>query len=284
MKAVIDIGSNSVRLMLIEDDKSSKYITTTKLSAGQRVGSDLLTVPMERTIDAIAEFVQRARECNSQAIYIFATEAVRSSANRKYFVQAVYDRVGIRIDVLDSITEANCGFFGVGASGMSMVIDIGGASTELIVGNAEGVLYAKSIPIGIVRVRDCASRGDNIVNYIAENIALYKDVPQADTHYIIGGTAGTVVAMRERMEIYDMTVTDGYRLTKSVILEELARVRSMSIEDRCDIIGLDDKRADTIAYGMDIMLAVMNYVDIDSIIVSEKDNLEGYLYIKEVQR
>ena len=119
-----------------------------------------------------------SRKCDG--IYVFATEAVRSARNRRDFVDMLARR-GIDIDVVASQDEAKLGFAGAYTDGVCCVLDIGGASSEIAVGDANGLTYAKSLPIGLVRIFDkCAEDIDLIDSYVADVIAQYGNVPKFD--------------------------------------------------------------------------------------------------------
>ena len=151
---VIDIGSNSVRLMVSDGTKTLyKRVNTTRLSEGLGLTGKLTEAAMSRTADAAAEFVRAAEADGCGEIYAFATEAVRSASNGGEFVAMAAAR-GVTVDVVRGETEAKLGFYGAYSGGRQAVLDIGGASTELAIGGEDGMEYGKSLHIGSVRIKD----------------------------------------------------------------------------------------------------------------------------------
>ena len=131
--AVIDIGSNSVRLMTIANGKVLyKTIKTTRLGEGLAFSSHLKEVAIERTILAIEEFTVRAESEGVKNIYAYATAAVRSAENGKEFVTQVKKRCDVVVEIISGAEEAQIGILGAIGKNDGAIIDIGGASTELI--------------------------------------------------------------------------------------------------------------------------------------------------------
>ena len=186
----------------------------------------------------------------------------------------------IDIDVLSQKNEAKAGFYGAYTSGICCTIDIGGASTEIAVGDSSKIYYTKSLPIGVVRLRDiCGEDMIQLDAYTQGVITEYGDIPKADKVYAIGGTASTIVAVLEEMEVYNPAIVHGYKLTKLGILRVYNKICSVPLERREEIKGLTKNRADIICGGAILLINIMNMLKIDFVEVSEKDNLEGYLKV-----
>ncbi|MDE6362177.1 MAG: hypothetical protein K2L53_04295, partial [Clostridia bacterium] len=167
--AVIDVGSNSVRLMVSEElERIYKKINTTRLGMGLALTGRLDGDRMAETAAAVEQFVQEAKAEQCEEIFVFATEAVRSATNREEFVTLLADK-GIDIEVVDSEDEAKLGFAGAYTQGVCCVLDIGGGSAELAVGDSDGLSYAKSLPIGLMRIYDkCQEDIEAIDAYVAD--------------------------------------------------------------------------------------------------------------------
>lgn len=282
MIGVIDVGSNSVRLMLLGKDYKSKQVETTGLARGSYDGY-LKDDAINRTLSAILRFCNVSKENNVERTYIFATEAVRSSKNGVDFANRVKELTGITVQIIPSEREAEMGFYGAHQKGVSLVLDIGGASTEIVVGNDKEIIYKKSLPIGVVRIKDAVDKGEDITAYIRSIIKGYGEVPTADEYYAIGGTAGTIVAITEKMEKYDPTITHGYKLKKEVVEYWKEKMKNMTVDEIKALKGIDVKRAEIIEGGVNLLLAVMDMLKIDEITVSENDNLEGFVYCYNVK-
>ena len=275
---VIDIGSNSVRLMLVQGEKKNKYVLTTGLAKGSLNGY-LQEDSMNRTIDAIVTHCNHARQEKVDELFIFATEAVRSSKNKDEFIAKVKEKTGIDLYLIPAAKEAEMGFYGAYTSGECLVLDIGGASTEIVVGNKDGIKYKKSVPIGIVRINDNVKDGKDKLEYILSMIKEYGVVPKAENYYAIGGTAGTIVAITEKLEPYDPTVTHNYNLTLSQVDYWQQKLKTMTVEEIENLKGIDKKRAEIIEGGANLLYEIMKMLGIDSIRVSENDNLEGFIKV-----
>lgn len=278
---VIDIGSNSVRLMLSEDDKAIyKKISTTKIAEQLAFTGLLQKQAMLNSANAVYEFYNMAKADGADKVYVFATEAVRSASNGEVFVKYVKDKYDIDIDILSEKNEAKAGFYGAYTSGTCCTIDIGGASTEIAVGDSAKIIYTKSLPIGVVRLRDiCGEDYNQLDAYTKGVITEYGEVPKADNVYAIGGTAGTIVAVLEEMEVYNPEIVHEYKLTKHGIMAVYNKIYDTPLEERHNIKGLTKNRADIICGGAVLLKNLMEKLDLNFVKVSEKDNLEGYLKI-----
>lgn len=283
--AVIDIGSNSVRLMVSEDlERIYKKINTTRLGLGLALTGQLDSDRMAETAKSVEQYVKEAKEENCDEIFVFATEAVRSAANREEFVGLLADK-GIQVEIIASEDEARLGFAGAYTSGVCCVLDIGGGSAELAVGDSNGLFYAKSLPIGLMRIYDrCQENIEAIDAYVADTICQYGKVPNFDNLLAIGGTATSFVAVKEKMKEYDPNVVDGYVLTKSDIEEMTERIRAMDMQDRLLLPGLEPKRANVIVGGGRLLSAIMSMLGRDSLVVRESDNQEGFLCVRLKER
>ena len=275
---VIDIGSNSVRLMLIKGNTKQKFVLTTGLAKGSLNGY-LQEESVARTIDAIVSHYTHAKNEGVEDIFIFATEAVRSSKNKEEFIQKVKECTGVSLTLIPAEKEAEMGFYGAYTSGNCLVLDIGGASTEIVVGNKDGIQYKKSVPIGIIRIMDNVKAGCDKLEYIHQMIAMYGDIPKADNYFAIGGTAGSLAALNEALEPYDMNITHNYELTLDIVDNWQQRFSKMSVSEIEKLKGIDKKRAEIIEGGTNLLYEIMLMLGISSIRVSENDNLEGFVKV-----
>ena len=251
---VIDIGSTSVRLMMTDGEKVEKRVNTTRLAENMDEMNTLQPVSIERTAQAVAEYYFVAMQNGAEDVYAYATEAVRSAKNKYRFVDRVRELCGLEIDILDKKTEAEIGFLGASTKGRCCVIDMGGASTEISVGDGENILYSKSLPYGIVRLSAIERERIEMTPFINDCLMGYGEIPPFDNVVAIGGTISTMAAMKNKLEIYDPNVVNG-----SVVK------------------GLPEKRADIIAPGILMYSLILKYLGADKLTVSEGDGAEGYL-------
>ena len=278
--AVIDIGSNSVRLMIGDGVRTlSKTLDTTRLSEGLGLTGRLSAEAMERTARAALRFADEARRDGCE-LFAFATEAVRSAANGGEFV-AMCAAGGVDVDVVKGCDEAKLGFFGAYSGGRQAVLDIGGASTELAVGSEAGLEYGKSLHIGSVRIRDlCGEDIGAVKRLVKETVGQYGKTPKFDKLISIGGTGSTLVSIDKKMKVYDAARVHGATLTRERIGRIAAEIHAVPMEDRDKIDGLPPKRKDVIVGAALLMCEVMDYLGKSEITISESDNQEGYLKFK----
>ncbi|MDE7087226.1 MAG: hypothetical protein K2O67_03435 [Clostridia bacterium] len=173
--AIIDIGSNSVRLMLWADGKTLyKAMSTTRLGEGLNFSPYLSKQACERTAQAVAEFCRLAKEEGAQEVHAFATAAVRSSKNPELFTDKVKALCGLTVDILSGEEEAQAGLSGALGSSDGGIIDVGGASTEVTVRKGGKIVYSHRANIGTVRILDGAGRDlKKIDEFVAEKIKVY---------------------------------------------------------------------------------------------------------------
>ena len=166
---VIDIGSNSVRLMISDGNNTLyKKVKTTRL-AENMCGAVLQSAPMERTADAVSFFVKCAKEENVNEICVFATAAVRQAKNKQAFIDLVKDRTGIDVDVISGESEAQIGIKGALNGADGAIIDVGGASTEVIVTKDGTQIFSKSLNLGVVTLyNEFGQDKTKIENYITD--------------------------------------------------------------------------------------------------------------------
>ena len=261
---IIDIGSNSVRLF----DGKVKTVITTRL-AENMTGGELDHSSMQRTVDAIKSLSENA----GGHCLAFATEAVRKATNKADFIEAVRATTGIVIDVLSGEQEAEISYMGatLGFTGSAAVIDLGGASCEVIFGAARKIVYKASFPFGCVTMKDKFNDDlDGITEYVN---SLLKGLPShsADRYIAVGGTATALAAMAQGLPVYDPSKVDGYSLESSVI----SRLIVQTIAGKT-FPTLQENRRKTIVQGATALSAVIARLGQNSVTVSEKDNLEGY--------
>lgn len=275
---VIDIGSNSVRLMLWVDGKTLfKQIKTTRLGDGLNFAPRLKNEAIERTALAVKEFKERAEKEGAEGVYAFATAAVRSAENGAEFVQKVLSLCGVKVEVLSGLREAEIGLFGALKNSDGGIIDVGGASTEVTVRSNGKVIYTFSANVGTVRILDGAGRDyKKIKEFVADKI---KSYPAADFSsleiYAVGGTASRLGAIKNGIKEYRAEIINGTVLYAEEIHALAERLCNTSVEEikNTTICG---SSADLIGGGAELMASVMDLFGVKKITVSESDNLEGY--------
>jgi len=296
--AVIDIGSNSIRLLTCEIENqqlsvAEKVLTMTRLGKGINATKQLAEDRMAQSVAVIGEYKQKAKDFGAEQLYVMATSAVRDASNQKEFLKRVKDKTGLDIDVLSGDVEAEIGYLGV-QKGLNrsadevLVLDIGGGSTELILGRDAHIMGKFSHNIGAVRMTDRFFENETMPvamtilgDFVRDALAERKDAFNANGQRClvgIGGTITTFAAIALQMKTYDSKRIHNFELSLVAIKEITHRLSTLVPEARKKVIGLDPKRADIIVAGGVILCEVMQYYGYDNIIISDFDNLEGYLY------
>jgi len=277
-KAIIDIGSNSVRIRISADGNVLlRDSVTTQLSKDAKNGK-LSYKSINRTFKGLDKLISEAKKYNAE-IYPFATAAVRNSENGKAFCSDFYNRYGLNVDVLSGERESEAGIIGAIGDEDGLVIDVGGASSEIAVRKNGKTVYAHSIPIGAVVLSDITNKNLHAAKAIVdEKIKEYGIVPEVSRKrvFLIGGTATSLSFMLYGDKVYDREKNHG-RTIITAELEKLTEILySLSPSEIMNRYYLQRKRASIIHSGALIVLSVLRYIGADSATVSENDNLEGY--------
>jgi len=290
MKAVIDIGTNSCRLFIACTEKGKITNKILKLIEITRLGQDvdktkvLRQDAMDRTIKALKLFRKKIDEYEIKKIKVTATSATRDSKNREEFISRVKAETNFEIHCITGEEEGKLSFSGAVAqfNEKIMVFDIGGGSTEFILGNKDNIEYIESFNVGAVRLEEKFFKKENNllngkvwVEEILKKLSKYKD--QQFTLVGVAGTVTTHVSVLLKMKEYDTDRVHMYRLTKEEILKNLDLFLSKTLKERKKIVGLHPKRAEIIISGTYLLLWIMEILEKDEIIVSESDILEGMM-------
>jgi len=299
--AAIDVGTNSVRLLVCEISSEGeliplyKHIMTTRIGEGLSATGQLGEEAIDRTIEAIEELKEKAVEMGAQRVMCYATAAVREAGNRDYFIRKTHRKTQLLVDVLPGEVEAQVSFAGVPGSGARCTVDIGGGSTDVVLGFDDVPLVSASLRLGAVRAAERYPRGDvadpltlTAMQQWAGNVMKndLKDLMESAgslsqiTYYGVGGTCTTLAAMDQRLAEYDPEKVHGYTLTRRRVGEMLEQLCSLTLEQRKALPGLSPKRADIIIGGTVILAAFMDKMQAEAIRVSERDNLEGYILMR----
>ncbi len=295
----IDIGTNSMRL-LIADYKNNKienrkkYINITRIGQGVDDKGYITEEALERNLNALKEFADKCIEEKCEKVYCMGTSALRDSKNGQDFVNRAKELTNIDVKIICGEEESNLGFMGVleGAGGDKsnyiLVLDIGGGSTEFIVGNEDGIKFCKSENVGALRMTEKFITTDPISDeefnkmsdFIEKTISSTLDKIKG-MHVSklvgIGGAITSLSAMNQQLEVYSMEKVHNSVVTKKDLEKILQNLKKMTLSDKKTIKGLQPKRADIITAGVKILHIVMEKIEIEKIMISEYDNLEGLI-------
>ncbi len=294
-KAVIDIGTNSTRLYVCditgsEQKQVLKMLSTTRLGEGILSSDSMLEIPMARTSDAVRDFALIAKENGAEEIFIYATAVVRESKNRDVFSKMIFDKTGLQLDIIPGTMEGEIAFIGsAGTYPHPAVIDIGGGSTEVVT-KEDGVLKALSQKTGAVRVKERFQTESGIVDtapvkrFIKETyLEDYKtstDILKSETLIGVSGTPTTLFSLALGLKEYKPELFSGKVMSKAMLDNELEKLAAMTHSERRDYSGEYAPRSDVIVFGGCILSAFMEYYNFDSVTVSDRDSLEGYMELK----
>ena len=287
-QAVLDIGTNSVRLLVAEtvaDETTTlrKDIRATRLGDGLAAGEPLNEAAKNRTLTGIQELVDEAREAGVERWSIVGTNALREASDGEAFAQQVAQLVGAPVRIISGVDEARYGYLGAVKTNslVTAVVDIGGGSTEIGVGFGGDLGAAVSMPLGAVRgTRDfdmMTPRG--IAELKKHCFAVLKEATtevQGVKSWIgVGGTMTSIVSMLLELEPYDAEKVQGYVLAYEDLHTLRERLTGMSYEERTKLPGLARERADIIVAGAVIAESLQEYFALPEITVSDQDLLEG---------
>jgi len=276
--AVIDIGSNSVRLMFVADGKVLyKRLNTTRLGEGIAIEPILKEEAIDRTAQAVATFYSQAKADGAKKTYAFATAAVRTAKNGREFVEKVSALCGLNVEILSGEEEAEIGILGALGNADGAVIDMGGASTELIVKEKGVIVYKKSVNLGVVRLKDtCGRDKDKLLKASHEASKSYGKIPKMDTATAIGGTATTLASLENGLQVYESEKITGTLISVETMQKWAEKLLNTPIKEIEAMPCMPKGRADVLAGGALLYAVLMQDLGIRFIRVSDQDNLEGY--------
>ena len=290
--AAIDCGTNSTRLLVTDGSRAvERLMRITRLGEGVDGTGRLSPDAIARTVSVLREFRSAMDRDGVQAVRMSATSAVRDASNREQFMAAAEDVVGIRPEVLSGMEEGRLAFAGATAeldpsNGPFLVVDIGGGSTELVVGRDEPV-GVESMDVGCVRITEKflhhdPPRPEELSDALMEVRDQLEDAVRAvpelnDAQQMIGlaGTVTTVAAVELGLTEYDRDRIHHFWLTRAAAEDVFRTLATESRASRLGNPGLEEARADVIVGGCVVLVAVLRYFDLSGCLVSESDILDG---------
>ena len=293
--AAIDQGTNSTRLLVAEPDERggledlARDMVITRLGQGVDGAGRIAPEALERTIAVLATFARRARALRAERIRVAATAAARDASNRRELERRVRALTGSELEVITGEREAELSFLGatrgLEASGPFLVLDIGGGSTEFVLG-AGRPAASVSTQMGSVRLTERFVRHDpplaaehaaarEAVGATLAEVERAVPVLEAGTLVAVAGTSTTVQAIALGLPSYDPERIHRTRLTRSDAEAVLVRLSGMTTAERAALPVMAPGRADVIAQGALILVEVMRRFAFEEALVSETDILDG---------
>jgi exopolyphosphatase / guanosine-5'-triphosphate,3'-diphosphate pyrophosphatase len=296
--AVVDIGTNSTRLLIADVDPSTGAIDellrrseVTRLGAGVDSAGSLSEDAIARVRETLAEYRRAMDAHRCEANLAVLTSAARDAANGPRFAARVREEYGLDAQILTGDQEAQLTFLGAMSdrrqgSERTVVIDIGGGSTEFIIGVGRTAGFHVSLPAGVVRMSERHIHSDPPVPKELQQLALetrsifLEGLPSGEREPVelgvaVAGTATSAAAIDQELDPYDPLRVHGYRLSLATVELLLARIAGMDEAERRGLVGLDPNRAPTIVAGLVLLVEAMRAFALDSVEVSEHDILHG---------
>jgi exopolyphosphatase/guanosine-5'-triphosphate,3'-diphosphate pyrophosphatase len=297
--AGIDCGTNSIRLLVAEVSPSGglvdvhREMRVVRLGEGVDQTGRLSAAALSRTRDALADYAVTIKELGAQAVRMVATSATRDAENAEDFHAMVEATLGASPEVISGEEEAALSFIGAvaglpGAADPLLVADIGGGSTELVLGSpdARSVTAAFSMNVGCVRMTErhlhsdppTAAQIDATVADLRRALdvaAATVPVARAAAFVGVAGTVTTIAAIALGLEAYDPERIHGSVLTFDQVASVTARLLEMSHAERAAMPVMHPGRVDVIGGGALVLRTLMEYVGAEAVIASEHDILDG---------
>jgi exopolyphosphatase / guanosine-5'-triphosphate,3'-diphosphate pyrophosphatase len=294
-RAVIDIGTNSVKLLV--GDVSDALITPvheaskqTRLGAGFYDTHLLKREPIQKTASAVATFATQAREKGATSVLVIATSAARDARNAPELLDAIEQSANLPVRILTGDEEAEWVFGGVMtdpqfANQPVFIMDVGGGSTEIILGENRHKSWAGSFNIGVVRLLEQLQPSDppgiaalqtcrkSVREFLANQVTPKINNPNAPKQRRligVGGTATILARVEQQLDTFDRERIESARVALSKLRPDLEALWQKPLAEREHVIGIQRNRADVILTGMAIFEAVMDQFGFDEVRVSTR--------------
>jgi len=296
--AVVDIGTNSTRLLIAEVNPSTGAIEellrrsqVTRLGDGVDAGGSLSEEAIARTFNTLADYRAAIDSHKCEANLAVLTSAVRDATNGGAFAERVREDLQLDARVLSGDEEAQLTFLGAmsdraASTEPTVVIDVGGGSTEFVVGLVRAAGFHVSLPVGVVRMSERHIHSDPPVPEQLQSLAadvrstLLQGLPAEERASVklgiaVAGTATSAASIDQALDPYDPARVHGYPLHLATIQMLLARLADMNEARRRAVVGLNPDRAPTIVAGMIILEEALRAFALEEVEVSEHDILYG---------
>ncbi len=298
---IIDIGTNSIRLAVVRIEKDHGYKTlalhkeAVRLGEGEFAHNRITRPAMERSLVVLKKFADIARRSGAEEIKAIGTAALREAQNRSEFTERALSECGVDVRVISGLEEARLIYLGVSSgvdlnSNRGLFVDIGGGTTELIIGDAKEYYLLESLKLGAVRLNDIFLKGhtgsvskkkySTMVDYAREvgNLAFRK--VREEGFDVVYGSSGTIINLAEitarRLGTY-LTTIRNYTLSYSDLCETISMLCSLDLDARKEVAGINPERADIIVSGAAILDSFMTETGANAITVSTRAVRDGVL-------
>ena len=293
--AAFDIGTNSILGCIAE--KQNNHIRVIKeLNTIVKLGKDLSNdnilkkEKIEDAVKVICEFKKVVESYGIESVMAAGTMVLRKAKNRKHLIEMVKERCSVYIKLVSTYEEALLSYLGVisglkGRTNKITVIDIGGGSTEIISGKDKEIIGVHSFELGIIDLTEKFFYEEEVkeknireaFGYVDKKLCKVK-VEDRDLFIGIGGTITNFAAIKHKMKEYDPELINITYLSREEIEYIFNILKEKNLKERRKVEGLGYKRADTIIAGGVILIKIMNYLNIQRFLVSDRGLRHGLLY------
>lgn len=296
--ASIDIGTNTILLLIakVEEGKVNPLFeieTVARLGEGVQKNGILLKEAMDRSLQTLAQYLKWCQELEVQKVFTAGTSALREAKNSEDFLNLVKEKLDLPIEVISGEEEAQLSFLAVAkdlgkVKEPILVVDVGGGSTEFILGKGDQISQWISLPLGSVRFTEEFLRSDPVQEEewekmerkIQEYLVTIPHSQEPISMVAVGGTATTLASVEQGLEDFIAEKIHHFVLGKEALKNQLLLYRSKTIDERRKIPGLPIARADVILAGGAILYLAMEELKCPSVLISCHGVRYGLLYKK----
>ena len=294
---IIDIGSNSIRLIIVQINKDNSFRVIDEIKESVRLGKDMTVdgdlnpLKMDKAIYTLSFFKRLCTILNTTQILAVATEAVRKASNQKEFLTRVKTELSIEIRVLTGIEEAYYDYYGTINSmdfSDALIVDIGGSSSELIFVKNRKLIHSISIPFGAINLTEKFSLYKSMNNKSETDIkeflvSLYKDIPWLkevkDVPIVgVGGTIRNIGKLHKKKSNYPIDNLHNYIIPTNEIVTIYNEIKFKDASQRKKIKGLSKERSDIFVGASTVLVTLIEYLDLKELHVSGSGLRDGFLY------
>ena len=296
--ASIDIGTNTILLLIAKVEGGRihplrEIETVARLGEGLQKNGILLKEAMDRGIQTLAQYLKWSQEMGIQEIFAAGTSALREAKNSEDFLKSAKEKLDLSIEVISGEEEAQLSFLAVAKDLQErekpiLVVDIGGGSTEFILGKGDQIGQWSSLPLGSVRFTEEFLRSDPVQaeewgkmeRKIRELLVNVPRPQETASMVAVGGTATTLASVEQGLEDFVAGKIHHFVLGREALKNQLLLYRSKTIKERKTIPGLPPARADVILAGGAILYLAMEELQCPAVLISCHGVRYGLLYKK----
>jgi exopolyphosphatase/guanosine-5'-triphosphate,3'-diphosphate pyrophosphatase len=292
--AAIDIGTNSTNLLIVDPQGNEivREVNVTRLGKGVAASGTLDDQAIAATVQQLAIYASLLKQHNVEAFRVTATEACRRASNANTFLDQAETILGKRPEIISGAEEGQLAFRGALSklephNGITIVVDIGGGSTEVMIGQGNSLQHTSSFPVGAVVLTETELHRDpprpeeltNAIGLVTDFMDdLVREQPQVLEATRVVGVAGTIVtiaAVELGIAHFDSVALHGMTLTRDAAEDVFRTLATESLADRKSNPGLPAERADVIVGGCCALVGIMRRLRLPSITVSVHNLLDG---------